>query len=100
MYSRYMDIGSTYMELLSNSSMSLPTKASCSVGAHLGSGCRGMTKAVVMRSPLEFVRASGHFGNLPRRHPDLHPRRVRPQVLSKRDASSAAPRFGPPPLCS
>src|SRR2546430_12379225 len=32
---------------------------------------------------LEFVRASGHFGNLPRRHPDLHPRRVRPQVLSK-----------------
>src|SRR5580692_21422 len=49
MYSRYIDIGSTYIEVLSSSRMSLPTTSGCSGRDHLISICGRETNAAVMR---------------------------------------------------
>src|SRR5208282_4509759 len=51
MYSRYIDIGSMYIEVLSSSRMSLPTRSGCSGRDHLTSSCGNETNADVMRWP-------------------------------------------------
>src|SRR5216684_2347150 len=48
-YSLYRDIGSTYMELLRSSNISLPTKSGSFGRDHLTSRCGSETNAAVMR---------------------------------------------------